>query len=58
MSKVYEFKLTRPARSQGGDRYEYGRKGDKDFMVFYFPQEISRPNGTPLDALKVNIQTN
>lgn len=36
------FKLTRVAKSKGGDRYEYGTKGDESHMVFYIPQTISR----------------
>jgi len=45
MSKTLSFKLTKPARSVGGDRYEHGSKGDADFMVIYIPQSISRKGG-------------
>lgn len=38
----FKLKLVRPARKLGGDRYECGKKGDVDFMVFYIPQFISR----------------
>ena len=55
MEKKFEFKLTRVARSQGGDRYEHSKKGDPDFMVFYFPQSISREGGKVKDKLTVVI---
>lgn len=51
----YLFKLERPAKSSGGDRYEYGKKGDKLWMVFYIPQEISRPAGVPVMELEITI---
>lgn len=51
----YKFKLTRPAKSQGGDRYEYGAKGDKDYMVFYIPQSISRDGSSVKDELTIAI---
>lgn len=57
MTKSFEFKLTRPARKAGGDRYEYKEKGHPDFMVLYFPQSISRPDGVPLNTLKVTIES-
>lgn len=40
-----KFRLTRPARKGGGDRYEHGQEGDKDYMVIYIPQFISRKEG-------------
>ena len=58
MTKTFQFNLTRPARKAGGDRYEYEEKGHPDFMVLYFPQSISRPNGVPLDSLSVTVEGN
>ena len=49
------FKLTRPAKSSGGDRYEHGTKDDEDFMVIYVPQSISRKGGEIKKELKVEI---
>ena len=43
------FKLTRPAKKSGGDRYEHGVEGDKDYMVIYIPQFISRKEGPKLE---------
>ena len=50
-----KFVLTRPAKKQGGDRYEHGKKGDLDFMVFYFPQFISRKGGEIKKELEVTV---
>ena len=55
METKLKFKLTRPARKLGGDRYEYGKKGDKDFMVLYFPQSISRKGGVIRESLTLTI---
>jgi len=55
METKLKFKLTRPAKKSGGDRYEYGVKGNRDFMTFYVPQEISRPEGTPLKSITLTI---
>lgn len=52
----YEFKLTRPAKSQGGDRYEHGKKGDEIWMVFYIPQSISRKGGELKKTLTITIE--
>ena len=41
----FKFKLVRPARNLGGDRYECGKKGDPEWMVFYIPQFVSRKGG-------------
>lgn len=37
-----QFRLVRIAKSNGGDRYECGVKGDPEYMVIYIPQYISR----------------
>ena len=50
------FKLTRSAKSQGGDRYEHGKKGDNDYMVIYIPQAISRKGGKIKDEVKITIE--
>jgi len=50
------FRLTRPARSSGGDRYECGQKGDELWMVIYVPQSISREGGTVKQTLQVTIK--
>lgn len=55
MSKSLIFKLTRPAKSGGGDRYEYGNKGDEDFMTVYIPQSISRKGGIPYKEIDITI---
>ena len=55
METKLKFKLTRPARKQGGDRYECGKKGDPNFMVLYFPQSISRKGGEIKKELEVSI---
>lgn len=54
--ETLKFKLTRPAKSNGGDRYEHGKKGDDDFMTVYFPQSISRDNNSTIDAFDVTIK--
>lgn len=56
MNKTFTFKLTKPAKSNGGDRYEYGKKGDILWIVNYVPQQISRPEGRPLDKLKISYE--
>lgn len=50
------FKLTRPAKSSGGDRYEYGVEKTPEFMVIYVPQKISRKGGEIKKELKVTIE--
>jgi len=51
----FKFKLTRPAKKLGGDRYEYGKKGDAEWMVIYFPQFISRKGGEIKKELVVTV---
>ena len=51
-----QFRLTKAARSTGGDRYECGQKGESFWMVIYVPQSISREGGTIKDTLKVTIE--
>ena len=52
----YTFKLVRPAKSNGGDRYEHSTKGSEDHMVFYFPQSISRKEGKPIKEITITIE--
>lgn len=51
-----ELKLTQQAKRFGGDKYEFGQKGTIDHVVFYFPQFISRNEGTPPMKVKVTIE--
>ena len=51
-----KFKLTRPAQKGGGDRYEHGEKDDKDFMVIYLPQRISRAGDVPKLEVAISIE--
>ena len=57
METKLKFKLTRPAKKDGGDRYEHGMKGEKEFMALYFPQSISRKHigGEIRESLTVTI---
>lgn len=43
-------KLEKAARKSGGDRY----LADDGFQI-YIPQDISRPNGDPLQKIKVTF---
>uniref|UniRef100_A0A6M3KAD7 Uncharacterized protein n=1 Tax=viral metagenome TaxID=1070528 RepID=A0A6M3KAD7_9ZZZZ len=47
------FKLTRPAKSKGGDRYEATVQGD--IMSIYLPQSISRVGGQPAQSVNITI---
>jgi hypothetical protein len=53
----YLFKLERQAKSSGGDRYECTdvMTNGKPWMI-YFPQEVSRENGTPKDTIEVILK--
>lgn len=52
---TFVLSLTRAAKKSGGDRYEFGTKGDPEWMVVYFPQYISRPNGVLKESLYMKI---
>lgn len=54
--KELNFRLTKAARSSGGDRYECGQKGDEFWMVIYIPQSLSREDGKIKDTLTVTIK--
>lgn len=56
--KTMTFNLTRPAAHRGGDRYEYGTKGDNEHIIFYIPQSISRSEGEVKKRLKITITDN
>lgn len=51
-----EMKLTRPAKSRGGDRYECQLVGEDRPLVIYFPQFISRPKGVPVGKVTMNLE--
>ena len=54
--KTFEVELKRPAKSQGGDRYETNDvEGEPKPWVVYIPQAISRNSGTPADHLTLTI---
>ena len=55
--KTFDFKLTRPAKSQGGDRYEVTVGGEAKPWAVYFPQSISRSGGSPDESLAVSIKS-
>lgn len=50
------FTLTRPAKKNGGDRYEHGVEGNPDFMVIYIPQRISRKGGEAKKEFTVTFE--
>lgn len=50
------FKLTRIAKSKGGDRYEHGTKDYENHMVIYVPQSISRREGESKKELFITIE--
>ncbi len=54
--KELNFRLTRVARSSGGDRYECGQKDNEFYMIVYIPQSISREEGKVKDTLTVIIK--
>ncbi len=50
------FKLTRPARKFGGDRYEHYLGGNpNDKVVIYIPQSISRSENTKGIAKVIDV---
>lgn len=53
MKVIEMLKLARPARKGGGDRYE---APERENLVIYVPQDISRPSGSPLESLKVTFE--
>ncbi len=49
--KVQQVTLKKPARKEGGDRYE-----SSDGFVIYIPQSISRPKGVPLNKFQITFE--
>ena len=52
MKTIETVELKRIAKKNGGDRYE---SPNKEFVI-YIPQYISRPEGTPLDRIKITFE--
>lgn len=52
MKKIETVELKRAARKVGGDRYE---SPGSEFVI-YIPQYISRPEGKPLDRVKITFE--
>ena len=50
MKCIENVELKRIAKKSGGDRYEAGE------FVIYIPQYISRPEGVPLDRIKITFE--
>lgn len=53
MKTEFTLKLTKPARSYGGDRYE----NETGSVTVYFPQTITRPEGEPVKEIKMTLET-
>ena len=47
--------LKRLVRKKGGDRYETVLPNGESWVV-YFPQSISRPEGTPKKMITLNVE--
>ena len=56
MAKIeIKLELAKPARKQGGDKYEGRYEGDEFHP--YLPQRISRPDGrTPVREIKCTLE--
>ena len=50
-----KLKLTRPAKSKGGDRYETTIEGEAKPMSIYLPQSITRPDGEPVESIEMTL---
>ena len=48
-----KLKLTRPAKSKGGDRYEAILVEGENPLAIYLPQLISRFENKPLDEIEM-----
>ena len=44
--------IVRPARKEGGDRYE----SSDGLLTIYIPQRISRPNNVLLNRIKITFE--
>ena len=56
METKLQFKLERPAKSSGGDRYAHGKKGDGMFMTVYIPQSISRDGEKTINEFEMTLR--
>ncbi len=56
MKKIMEINMVidKPARKSGGDRY--AGKLEETEITFYVPQNVSRPEGTPLPSFKLTLE--
>ena len=52
---ILNFKLARPARKNGGDRYEAELERNEKPFIIYIPQSLSRTAGTPALNIKVTF---
>lgn len=58
MKVTRTFKLERPARKSGGDRYAQTGQGKSIAQVVYIDQDVSRPDGgRPVDTLEITVET-
>jgi len=58
MEKTFDLELKRPAKSQGGDRYETPVEGEAKPWAIYIPQSVSRNGGgDPAKKLTIVITT-
>ena len=51
----FTFNLIRPARSKGGDLYQSDLGNDVLWKV-YFPQQLSRPKGSPKKQIQITVK--
>lgn len=54
-NNIHIFKLVKPARSSGGDRYECQLEGESKAWTVYFPQSITRAYGEPKKTLRIRV---
>lgn len=55
MNQVFELILVRVARKAGGDRYECMIEGEDKPLVLYFPQSISRADGSVKETITMTL---
>lgn len=49
-------KLTRPAKSRGGDRYEVTMEGEDKPLVIYLPQSITRTSLAVAKEIEMTLE--
>ena len=54
MKNTFEFRLIKPAKNLGGDRY-VTILSNKEWTV-YFPQELTRPINVPVQTLTISVK--